>query len=100
MTLNDDTVKMVTPDLPQTVDAIHASSFSLAVDPGTISIVFLRPVFTLGEAGLSHQVTLMPSAAVAMSPQLAKNFVKVLGDAVKNYEKEFGRINAIQGTAG
>jgi hypothetical protein len=81
--------------MPQNVDAVHASSFSLAIDPGTFAIVFTRPVFMLGETGLAGEITLMPSAAVAMSPQLAKNFVQVLGNAVKRYEKEYGRINPI-----
>jgi hypothetical protein len=53
-----------------------------------------------GETGLSGNATLVPSAAVAMSPQLAKNFVKILGDAVKNYEKSVGRINSIVGSVG
>src|SRR5690348_13874834 len=97
MALSQHTVTAVAPETPQNIDAVHASSFSLAVDPGTFSIVFLRPVFMLGEAGLAGQVTFVASAAVAMSPQLAKNFVKVLGDAVKKYEKDVGRITAIQG---
>lgn len=86
---------VVASEVPQNIDAMHASSFSLAIDPGTFAIVFLRPIFSLGEAGLGGEVALTPSAAVAMSPQLAKNFVQVLGNAVKRYEKEYGRINTI-----
>src|SRR6266436_6443633 len=59
----------------QGIDAIHAGSFSLAIDPANFSIVFTRPIFELGPVGLTGKITMIPATAVAMLPQLAKNLV-------------------------
>jgi hypothetical protein len=76
---------------------MHAGHFSIAADPATISLIFYRSLYLSGETGLTGQMVRTPSAAVAMSPILAKNFVKLLGQAIGEYEKAHGTIPDIIG---
>lgn len=69
---------------------IHASQFQILIETGDVTIIFLQKVLTYGAApGLSPTVGHRVVGQISLSHMLAKDLNKQLGNALKDFERQY-----------
>lgn len=74
---------------PEVMPAL-AVHFSIATDATTFTLIFSQPAFPIGNPAGPAMARLIPSLAVALTPMLAKDLMKVLQRTLTQYETFIG----------
>jgi hypothetical protein len=74
---------------PEIVPAL-AVHFAIATDATTFTLIFSQPAFPVGGPAGPTVARLIPSLAVALTPMLAKDLMKVLQRTITQFEAVTG----------
>lgn len=85
---------------PTSLTARAAAGFSLAADGSFIMMTFSEPVAHVAPTGAIQTLHKTPAVAVSMSPVLAKDLHKVLGQLIKDYEANYGEVPELKPVTG
>jgi hypothetical protein len=75
----------------QPYDPLHATSFTVFTEQHAITLAFRKTLYVPTDPQ-NYAILLAPVATIALSPINAKDLMKVLGDVLAAYEREFGAI--------